>query len=82
MFSTVEKWVLNHLFGSAAGNIVKEGAAIIDIAETIDAKITAIKNLQPTQTLTLEAVTEMLFGEKRTITVVIGNPGAASAAKP
>lgn len=74
MWSGVEKWVISHLFGSRASNVLKEAGTIEEVVAKVDKAVVEIKGLKPGETVTLDPVTETLFGETRTITVVIGYP--------
>lgn len=74
MWSNLEKLVLQHLFGAKLANVGAGVGEVIQVVAEVEADVTAIKNLQPGQTVTLPEIREKLFGEVRTITVVVGNP--------
>lgn len=76
MWSGVEKWVISHLFGSQASNVLKEAGTIEEVVAKVDKAVVEIKGLKPGESVTLDPVTETLFGETRTITVVIGYPSS------
>jgi len=74
MYSQIEKWVLQRLFGAKGPQILGNAPAIVDALVEVEQDVMKIREMQPGQSFSLPVMTEELFGITRTITITIGAP--------